>query len=94
MAQQLIDSLSSDFEPDRYNDTYREKVLDLIERKAEGKEVVVNAEPERPAPVIDLMAALEASLKAAKGETSSEDDGGEAKRPARRAAKRAGRKAS
>jgi DNA end-binding protein Ku len=90
MAQQLIDSLSADFEPDRYADTYREKVLDLIERKAEGKEVVVNAEPERPAPVIDLMAALEASLKAAKGEAAAP----EARRPARRAAKRAGRKAS
>src|SRR5918911_2113865 len=39
MAQQLIDSLSSDFEPQKYHDEYREKVLELIERKAEGEEI-------------------------------------------------------
>src|SRR6188472_1469990 len=39
MAQQLIDSLSSDFDPSRYHDEYREKVLELIERKAQGEEI-------------------------------------------------------
>ena len=43
MAQQLIDSLSSDFEPDKYRDEYREKVLELIERKAAGEEIAVAA---------------------------------------------------
>ena len=37
MARQLIDSLSADFEPEKYHDEYRERVLDLIERKAAGR---------------------------------------------------------
>ena len=41
MAQQLIDSLSSDFEPSKYHDEYREKVLELIERKADGEEIAI-----------------------------------------------------
>src|SRR5919206_2840486 len=48
MAQQLIDSLSSEFDPERYHDEYREKVLELIERKAQGEEIVV--QPEAPQP--------------------------------------------
>jgi DNA end-binding protein Ku len=66
MAKQLIDSLSGDFEPDKYHDEYRERVLDLIERKAQGEEVVLEAPPEEPQPVPDLMAALEASISSAK----------------------------
>ncbi len=69
MAQQLIDSLSSDFEPEKYHDEYRERVLDLIERKAAGEEIAVQPEAEEPAAAPDLMAALEASL-AAVGEES------------------------
>jgi DNA end-binding protein Ku len=64
MAQQLIDSLSGAFEPDRYRDEYREKVLDLIERKAAGEEITAAPEAPAPAKVPDLMAALEASLAA------------------------------
>src|SRR4051794_4671761 len=67
MARQLIESLATGFEPTKYHDEYRERVLDLIERKAEGQEITVAAEPEEPAAVPDLMAALEASLAAAKG---------------------------
>jgi DNA end-binding protein Ku len=67
MAEQLIDSLTSDFDPDKYHDTYRERVLDLIERKAAGEEIAVAPEAPEPAPVPDLMAALEASLQEAKG---------------------------
>jgi DNA end-binding protein Ku len=67
MAEQLIESLSSDWEPDRYHDDYRQRVLDLIARKAEGEEVVTVPAAEREAgEVVDLMAALEASLQAAK----------------------------
>jgi DNA end-binding protein Ku len=66
MAQQLIDSLTSDFEPEKYHDEYRERVLELIERKAQGETVVVEAPPEEPKEVPDLMAALEASIASAK----------------------------
>jgi DNA end-binding protein Ku len=66
MAQQLIDSLTSEFEPEKYHDEYRERVLDLIERKAQGETVVVEAPPEEPKEVPDLMAALEASISSAK----------------------------
>jgi DNA end-binding protein Ku len=71
MAQQLIDSLSSDWAPDKYRDEYREKVLELIERKAEGEEIAIQPEAPKPTKVPDLMAALEASLAAVK----DEDDG-------------------
>jgi DNA end-binding protein Ku len=72
MAQQLIDSLSSEFDPSRYRDEYRDKVLDLIERKASGEEIAVQPEAPEPARVPDLMAALEASLAAVK---DTSDDG-------------------
>jgi len=65
MARMLIDSLASDFEPEKYQDTYREDVIALIERKAEGKEIAVQPVAEEDAePVPDLMAALKASLDA------------------------------
>jgi DNA end-binding protein Ku len=62
MAQQLISSLSADFDPGKFKDEYRERVLDLIERKAAGEEIAVQPEAEEEAPAPDLMAALEASL--------------------------------
>ena len=78
MAQQLIDSLSSDFEPEKYRDEYREKVLELIERKASGEEIAVQPEAPEPKKVPDLMAALEASLAAVKGdERRQRQDGAE-----------------
>ena len=73
MAQQLIDSLSSEFDPTSYRDEYREKVLELIEMKASGQEIAVQPEAPEPAKVPDLMAALEASLAAVK------DDGSDGK---------------
>jgi DNA end-binding protein Ku len=75
MAQQLIESLSSDFEPERYHDEYREKVLDLVERKAQGEEIATQPEAPAPAKVPDLMAALEASLAAVKDQGAGGDDG-------------------
>ena len=75
MAQQLIDSLSSEFDPSRYHDEYREKVLELIEQKARGEEIAVQPEAPQPARVPDLMAALEASLAAVK----DKDGGGDGK---------------
>jgi DNA end-binding protein Ku len=68
MAQQLIDSLSGDFEPEKYRDEYRDRVLDLIERKAQGEEIVVEEQPEEPKKVPDLMAALEASIAQSKSQ--------------------------
>jgi DNA end-binding protein Ku len=81
MAQQLIDSLSSDFEPSKYRDDYRDRVLALIERKAGGEEITTTPAPEEPAPAPDLMAALEASLAAVR-----EDKEPPAAKPRKRAA--------
>ncbi len=67
MAGQLIDSLSAEFDPSRFRDEHRDRVLELIEQKAAGEEIVLEA----PAPpdsgkVVDLMAALEASVAEAR----------------------------
>jgi DNA end-binding protein Ku len=75
MAQQLIDSLSSEFEPAKYHDEYREKVLELIERKADGEEIAIQPQADEPAKVPDLMAALEASLAAVKDDGAGKDTG-------------------
>jgi DNA end-binding protein Ku len=72
MAQQLIGSLSADFDPGRFRDEYRERVLDLIERKAAGEEITVTPEEPEAAPAPDLMAALEASLAHVRGGDSDE----------------------
>jgi DNA end-binding protein Ku len=66
MAKQLIESLASDFAPEQFEDTYRAKVLELIERKANGESLVEVPEIESGEKVIDLMAALEQSVAAAK----------------------------
>ena len=67
IAQRLIDSLSSTFKPDKYEDDYREQVEALVKRKAKGEEIVAPEPTAKPAPVVDLMAALEASLAKVKG---------------------------
>jgi DNA end-binding protein Ku len=71
MARSLIDSLTTDFQPDKYHDEYRERVLALIEQKASGQEITVEEPSEEPTKVVDLMAALEASLAAVKKEKKS-----------------------
>ena len=84
MAEKLIDSLTSKFDPTAYRDEYREELMALIERKAEGKEIVAPeaAEPEATkAP--DLMAALEESIAAVKGKPD-----GKAAKPAKATAKK------
>ena len=84
MARQLIEALASDFEPEKYHDEYREQLLDIIEKKAAGEEIVAEPLVEEPAKVVDLMAALEASLaRAGKG-----GDEKAAARPAKAAAKK------
>jgi len=63
LAQQLIDGLSNpEFEPDRYADEYRQRVLDLIQSKVEGKEITTAGPPVQRAQVIDLMEALKESI--------------------------------
>jgi DNA end-binding protein Ku len=83
MAKQLIDSLTSEFDPGKYRDEYREELLALIDRKAQGKAVVepVSEEP-KPTKAPDLMAALEESLAAVRGEPLADgaDGDGAAKR--------------
>src|SRR3954449_5341772 len=83
MAEQLIDSLSTEFEPNSYRDEYREQLLALIEQKAEGKEIVApEAEEPKATKAPDLMAALEESIAAVK-----EKGGGESKAEKPKAAK-------
>lgn len=65
MATRLVESLSGPWEPERYHDDHRDKILALIEAKAEGQVLTAAPEAEAQAPVVDLMAALEASLAAA-----------------------------
>src|SRR5205085_4469788 len=74
MAGKLVDGLVADFDPDRYQDTYRERVLDLVKRKVEGKEIEFE-EPEPPEPSSDLLEALQASLDASKSNGRSKRKG-------------------
>jgi DNA end-binding protein Ku len=92
MAESLVESLSGDFEPEAYHDEYRAALQQVIDAKVEGREVVdtVPAAPDT-GQVVDLMAALRASVEAAKkgrGESVSES-----KAPAKKAAKAAAKQA-
>jgi DNA end-binding protein Ku len=92
MAKRLIDSLATDFEPEKYQDEYREELLNLIERKAKGEAVVTKpTEEPKPTKAPDLMAALEESLAAVRGEelagAKAERDGGRKKAPAKSSGK-------
>ena len=87
IAKQLVESLAADFEPERYTDTYREEVLAMIERKAEGKQVLEApaqqpAEPAAP----DLMSALKASLDAVRERQGAAANGAPAKAKRKKAA--------
>ncbi|NUR25240.1 MAG: Ku protein [Catenulispora sp.] len=99
MAELLIDSLSADFHPEEYHDNYREALEEIIEAKVAGREVLTPPAPaEGGAQVIDLMAALKASVEAAKrtrgvgggaGTSARDEEGEEAEEtePARKTAK-------
>jgi DNA end-binding protein Ku len=86
IAKQLVESLAGEFEPEKYHDTYREAVLEMIEKKAAGEEIVIAEEAEEAAPVPDLMSALKASLDAVRKTTGDAADDGadkpQRKRPA------------
>jgi DNA end-binding protein Ku len=66
LAEQIIDSLATEWDPSRYHDTFTEEVEDLLQRKAKGEQVVVEEAPAPSAKVVDLMSALQASIAAAK----------------------------
>ena len=89
IAKQLVESLAGPFDPSKYHDTYRQDVLDLIERKAAGEEIAVQpAADEEEEPVPDLMAALKASLDAVRDKDSDGNGAAKAKKaPAKSKAK-------
>ena len=66
MAEALVDSLAAEFEPEKYRDEYREEVMALIQMKADGEEFEVPEVAAEKPQVVDIMAALEASVAAAK----------------------------
>jgi DNA end-binding protein Ku len=87
MAEQLIDSLSTKFDPSDYSDEYREQLLALIEKKAEGKEIVApEAEAPKATKAPDLMAALEESIAAVKEKGASASGKGKAAKSKSKAA--------
>jgi DNA end-binding protein Ku len=85
MAEQLIDSLTRDFDPTLYRDEYREELLAMIERKAAGEDVVAAPQEDRePTKAPDLMAALEQSI----ADVRSKRDGEPTKKAAAKTAKK------
>src|SRR5512141_2364905 len=82
MAKTLIENLTAEWQPEEFTDDYREGLLKIVEAKIAGEEIeLVEAEP--TAKVVDLMAALKASVDAAKKKPSGD---GEAEKPARKPA--------
>jgi DNA end-binding protein Ku len=78
MARQLVDALTGDFDASRYHDEYREALLSVIEAKVEGQPVEAPAPLAETSKLTDLMAILEASVAAARGEAAQEEAAGEA----------------
>lgn len=83
MARQLIETLAADFEPAKYKDEYRDRVMDLIKTRAEGKVVTVRPPAAKPGKVVDLAEALEETLKMVREKKAK----AAAKAPAKRGAK-------
>jgi len=85
MATSLIEAMVAEFEPEKYKDDYRDNLLQMIEAKKTGQEVVAPPEP-KEAKVVDIMEALKASLAMAKKPVASATEPGaeEASKPARR----------
>ena len=86
MAEALIDLMAAEFKPEEYQDTYRDALMQLIEAKLEGQEIV-EAETPEPTKVVDLMAALKASVEATrrqKAQAARDDEEEETARTSRR----------
>ena len=90
MAKQLIGSLEADYVPENYRDTHRDELTELLQRKAAGEEIVTSAPEVDDGKVVDLLAALEASVAAAKAARS--DEGGASKKKTAGAKKKATKK--
>lgn len=73
MAVQLIENLATEFDPGKYHDDYRSKLTELIHAKIEGEEIQEAPEAPRLGKVVDLMAALQASIEATKQETGKKE---------------------
>jgi DNA end-binding protein Ku len=88
VAHQLIEALATEWDPEKYHDTFQENLKKLIQTKLEGGKVVEIDKPKKMAPVVDLMAALKQSLAemegkkkpAAKAEPEAAVAGGKSKR--------------
>jgi DNA end-binding protein Ku len=88
LARRLIDELSNEeFRPEQYTDEYRDRVLEVVNQKVEGKEITAAPPQEERTKVIDLMEALRASLE--KRKTAPESETASAKKPPARATARA-----
>lgn len=87
LALQIIDSLSEKWDPSKYQDTFRDRVMKLVDEKAKGGEIAVEPEREKGGQVVDLLAALKASLAKGKGEPKGA--GHATSRPGRRGKPRA-----
>lgn len=75
MAENLVNMMATKFEPDEYKDEYKQALMELVEAKVEKREVIEAPEPEAETTVVDLMAALKASVeKAKKGEQAAARD--------------------
>jgi DNA end-binding protein Ku len=81
MAGQLVDALTGEFEPERYKDEYREALLQVIAQKVDGQPVEAPAAEPETSKLTDLMAVLEASVAAARGERVSDDAASSAPQP-------------
>lgn len=101
MAEQLVGSLTAPFRPEQYPDVHRERVLAVVQKKAEGEAIAAPSEEERPAEVVSLADALSASLAAARARAGGEGGAGEGghrrasgerRHPARQAARTARRR--
>jgi DNA end-binding protein Ku len=88
LATNLIEALAGEFEPEKYHDNYRENLLQMIEAKKQGHEVVATPEPQQ-AKVVDILEALKASLAMAKKPAASATSAEPAEEEARPARKRA-----
>jgi DNA end-binding protein Ku len=89
MAVSLIENLADKFDPAKYTDTYREELLRLIEQKVAGEEIVTPEVPPRTGKVVDLMAALEASVKATQKEKDKDTKGAKKRSTQKRKVKEA-----
>jgi DNA end-binding protein Ku len=72
MAEQLVSAMTGEFDPSEYHDEYREALMAVIEEKVAGHEIVAPEAPAATSNLVDLMAALEASVNAAKAARSAD----------------------